>query len=91
MWNNLSNATSKYAFVLENQLDRDGNRDYSLIGHKKGYELGYIAGSGDAQNMYVKVDPESKATPPRDITDIQADYSSLVNSMDAANMSEYTE
>ena len=60
LWYNKSNATSKYSFILENYLDRDGNRDYPLSGHYSDYEIGYIGGPGDAQNMYVKVDPESK-------------------------------
>jgi len=42
LWYNKSNATSKYTFVLENYLDRDGNRSYPLIGHQTDYEMGYI-------------------------------------------------
>ncbi len=90
LWYNRTNATSKYSFILENYLDRDGNRDYPLSGHHSDYEMGYIGGPGDAQNMYVKVDPESKGTLSKDITDIQADYGSLVNLLDAANVAEYS-
>lgn len=41
-WYNQGNATSKYAFTLENYLDRDGNRGYPLAGHKSDYEIAYI-------------------------------------------------
>ncbi|MDD2745687.1 MAG: VCBS repeat-containing protein, partial [Candidatus Gracilibacteria bacterium] len=88
-WYNKSNATSKYSFILENYLDRDGNRDYPLIGQHKDYEMAYIGGPGDAQNMYVKLDPESKGNLPKSITDIQAEYGSLTNLLDGANISAY--
>lgn len=89
LWYNKSNATSKYSFVLENYLDRDGNRDYPLIGQHKDYEMAYIGGPGDAQNMYVKLDPESKGNLPKNITDIQAEYGSLTNLLDGANIGAY--
>ena len=89
LWYNESNATNKYAFVLENYLDRDGNRDYPLSGMKKDYEMAYIGGNGDAQNMYVKVDPEAKIAPPREITDIQSEYGSLSNLLAGSNISSY--
>jgi len=89
LWYNKSNATSKYSFILENYLDRDGNRDYPLSGHYSDYEMGYIGGPGDAQNMYVKVDPESKGRLPTEITDIQQKYQSLFNTLDAANIGKY--
>lgn len=89
LWYNKSNATSKYSFILENYLDRDGNRDYPLSGHRSDYEMGYIGGPGDAQNMYVKVDPESKGILPKGISDIQADYGSLMNKLDAANIVQH--
>ncbi len=82
LWYNERNATSKYAFVLENYLDTDGNREYPLAGKRSGYELGYIGGPGDAQNMYVKIDPEAKIAPPKEITDIQTDAASLTQSME---------
>lgn len=89
LWYNKSNATSKYSFILENYLDRDGNRDYPLSGHYSDYEMGYIGGPGDALNMYVKVDPESKGRLPSEITDIQQRYQSLFNTLDAANIGQY--
>lgn len=89
LWYNKSNATSKYSFILENYLDRDGNRDYPLSGHHSDYEMGYIGGPGDAQNMYVKLDPESKGKLPSDLSDIQEQYQSLFNTLDAANIGQY--
>jgi hypothetical protein len=91
LWYNERNATSKYAFVLENYLDTDGNRDYPLAGKRSGYELGYIGGPGDAQNMYVKIDPEAKNAPPKEISDIQTDASSLTQLLDGANISSFQE
>ncbi len=91
LWYNEANATSKYGFILENYLDSDGNHDYPLAGQRSNYEMAYIGGPGDAQNMYVKVDPEAKTTPPKEITDVQTDYSTLINLLDGANMSSYTE
>ena len=56
---------------------------------KKDYEMAYIGGNGDAQNMYVKVDPEAKIAPPREITDVQTEYSSLSNLLAGSNITSY--
>ncbi len=66
-WNNLNTVSSKYKFVFENylsdQLWSDDDNFY-LAKNKKQYELAYIWAPWDAQNMYVKLDPEEKAENP---------------------------
>jgi hypothetical protein len=91
LWYNEENATSKYAFILEKYLDSDGNSPYPLAGLKKDYEIAYIGGNGDAQNMFVKIDPEAKNPVPTAITDIQTEANSLANLLAGANISSYTE
>lgn len=91
IWYNQTNATSKYAFILENYLDRDGNREYPLAGHKSDYEIAYIGGPGDAANMYVKLDPAAKSGPPPGISEIQADYGAHLNMLHATNISSFNE
>ena len=91
LWYNEDNATSKYAFVLENYLDSDGNSPYPLAGHKKDYEIAYIGGLGDAQNMLVKIDPEAKNPIPKSITDTQGEASALANVLAGANINSYSE
>lgn len=91
LWYNLRNATSKYAFTLENSLDRDGNVGYPPPGHKSDYEMAYIAGSGDAENMHLKIDPASKDGAPPEITSIMSEYNALDNLLQGANVSDFNE
>ncbi len=91
LWYNLRNATSKYAFVLEHGLDRDGNSSYPLPGHKSDYEMAYIAGSGDAQNLFLKIDPAAKGILPPEISDIQNEANTLQNLLDGANVGDFNE
>lgn len=91
LWYNLRNATSKYAFVLEHHLDMDGNADYPISGHKSDYEMAYIGGLGDAKNMYLKIDPTTKAGPDPSIAAIQNEHGSLVSMLDGANVSDFEE
>lgn len=66
-WNNLDTVSSKYKFIFQEYLSNEfeGN-DYGfhLPKAKKSYELAYMAAPGDAQNMYVKLDPELKGVHP---------------------------
>jgi hypothetical protein len=66
-WNNLDTASSKYKFIFQEYLSNEfvGN-DYGfhLPRAKKSYEVAYMAAPGDAQNMYVKLDPELKGIHP---------------------------
>ncbi|MFZ4461251.1 MAG: hypothetical protein ACOYN2_01555 [Patescibacteria group bacterium] len=87
----MRNATSKYAFALEHNLDRDGNADYPLPGHKSDYEMAYIAGSGDAQNMHLKIDPAAKDGAPPEIADIMNQYNAVNNLLQGANISDFNE
>ena len=91
LWYHLRNATSKYAYVLEHDLDRDGNADYALPGHKSDYEMAYIAGSGDARGLHLKIDPEAKAGPAPDITEIQNQNGALQSALDGANIGDFSE
>ena len=86
LWNNISNATEKYAFVLEHSLDIDGNSVAPVSGHKSDYELAYIGGLGDASNLRLKVDPGSKGGLPSDVLDIQNRSNELVNLLSASNV-----
>jgi uncharacterized repeat protein (TIGR01451 family) len=66
-WNNLNTVSSKYKFIFQEYLSNEfeGN-DYGfhLPKAKKSYEVAYMAAPGDAQNMYVKLDPELKGIHP---------------------------
>jgi len=65
-WNNLNSVSAKYKFIFENYLSDqfDNDFNFNLPKNKKLYEIAYLAWFGDASNMYVKVDPESKAENP---------------------------
>lgn len=62
-WSNLNSVSAKYKFILEYYLSDQfwgNNFDFILPKNKKIYEIAYLWASWDAQNMYVKIDPESK-------------------------------
>ncbi|MDD3145600.1 MAG: hypothetical protein PHV23_05865, partial [Candidatus Gracilibacteria bacterium] len=65
-WNNLNSVSSKYGFVFENYLSNQfgSNDKYFLPKNKKTYEIAYLGASGDASNMFIGIDPESKAINP---------------------------
>ncbi len=62
-WNSLNTPSAKYKFIFENYLSDQfaGEAEYNLPKNKKSYEIAYLGAPGDAQNMYVKLDPESKS------------------------------
>lgn len=62
-WNSLNTPSAKYKFIFENYLsDQFEDEDkYNLPKNKKSYEIAYLGAPGNAQNMYVKLDPESKS------------------------------
>jgi len=88
-WNNLNTVSSKYKFIFENYLGNqfEGN-DYGfhLPKSKKLYETTYLSAPWDAQNMYVKLDPEQKGVHP--YADILAQNIALNNTIAAANVWE---
>lgn len=86
VWNNLANATAKYAFLLEHHLDIDGNAAYPLAGHKNDYEISYLVGKGDARNMYVKIDPAAKDGPGAEVSDILSSAAEQLAAIDASNV-----
>ncbi len=66
-WNNLTTISSKYKFIFKNYLSNQfqgNNYSFPLPRSKKSYETAYFAAPGDAQNMYIKLDPEMKGTHP---------------------------
>ncbi|MDD2870584.1 MAG: VCBS repeat-containing protein [Candidatus Gracilibacteria bacterium] len=66
-WNNLNSVSAKYGFIFDNYLvDQFGEQEsnYLLSKNKKQYEISYLGAPGDAQNMYVKMDPKAKAENP---------------------------
>lgn len=90
-WNNLDTVSSKYKFIFQEYLSNEfeGN-DYAfhLPKAKKSYEIAYMAAPGDAQNMYVKLDPELKGIHP--YADIISANISLQTTINAANIGDPT-
>ena len=79
-WNNLTNISSKYKFVIENYLSDQiwGNDfDFILPKNKKEYEVAYLWAIWDTQNMYIKMDPEEKEEDSSVYDDIYSDNSLL--------------
>lgn len=87
IWYVKRNATEKYAFLLEHDLDIDGNFDAPLAGHKSDYEMAYIGGLGSADHMALKVDPEAKLPLEASVADIGSDVSELQGLLDGTNAS----
>lgn len=56
----MRNATLKYSNTLERSLNIDGEKNISANNTKNDYEIAYLGAPGNAQNMYLKVDPEAK-------------------------------
>ncbi len=65
-WNNLDSIAQKYQFIFENYLSDQfwNDSEYSLPKNKKSYEIAYLWAPWDAQNMYIKVDPDNKGKHP---------------------------
>jgi len=86
-WNNLDNIASKYKFIFQEYLSNQftGN-DYNfhLPKSKKSYEIAYYAAPGDAQNMYVKLDPDLKWIHP--YADIISNYLALNTTIMGSNV-----
>ncbi len=80
-WNSLNNISAKYKFVFENylsdQVSKDTDFDYILSKNKKQYEIAYIGWHWDAENMYIKMDPNGEKDNP--YSDIIATNESLNN------------
>jgi hypothetical protein len=86
-WNNLDSVASKYKFIFQEYLSNqfEGN-DYNfhLPKSKKSYEIAYFSAPGDAQNMYVKLDPELKGIHP--YSDIISQYITLNTLVSGSNI-----
>ena len=67
-WRNLWTPSSKYKFIFENYLTNQFEGEellpFVLPRHKNSYEIGYFAAPWDAENMYVKLDPDQKMIHP---------------------------
>ncbi len=86
-WNNLDSVASKYKFIFEEYLSNQfewNDYNFHLPKSKKSYEIAYFAAPGDAQNMYVKLDPELKGIHP--YADIISQYISLNTTIAGANV-----
>lgn len=86
-WNNLTSISAKYKFVFENYLSDEiwwSPYDFHLVKNKKLYEIAYLWAPWDAQNMYVKLDPEEKADNP--YPNVISDNSLLNNQLLASNV-----
>jgi hypothetical protein len=88
LWNNMKNATLKYSSTLERSLNIDGEKKISADDKKNNYEIAYLGAPGDAQNMYLKVDPEAKGPVPKDVSDIMNQVNNYHNLMDGSNTSD---
>lgn len=79
-WKNLNSVSAKYKFVFENYLSDQftwNSYNFWLPKNKKMYEVAYLWAPWDAENMYIKMDPESKNINP--YADIMWDNASLYN------------
>lgn len=67
VWNNLETIGAKYKFIFQYYLWDQFQRDdfhFFLPKNKKNYEITYLGAPWDAQNMYIKMDPEDKSENP---------------------------
>ncbi len=81
-WNNLNSVSAKYGFIFDHYLTDqfwEPDKKYYLPRNKKQYEVAYLWAVWDAANMYVKLDPESKADNP--YADILSDNTKLSSNM----------
>jgi len=86
-WNNLDSVASKYKFIFQEYLSNqfEGNEyNFHLPKSKKSYEIAYFSAPGDAQNMYVKLDPELKGIHP--YADIISQYIALNTTISSSNV-----
>ena len=86
-WNNLTSSSAKYSFIFDNYLTDqfwDDNSNYFLPKNKKEYEIAYLWAPWNAQNMYIKMDPEWKADNP--YADIISDNINISSSLFASNI-----
>ena len=63
-WNNLGSISGKYGFMIEYYLSDQfwwNPFEFILPKNKKEYEISYLWADWDAQNMYIKMDPNWKA------------------------------
>ncbi|EKE29579.1 MAG: hypothetical protein ACD_2C00141G0001 [uncultured bacterium (gcode 4)] len=58
LWLNLNSAELKYKYVFEHYLDIDGNASSMDAWHKDDYEIAYLGGKWDAEDMYIRLNPE---------------------------------
>jgi hypothetical protein len=92
-WNNLTSVSAKYAFIFDNYLTdqfwvAEQNNKYYLPKNKKQYEISYLWANWDAENMYIKLDSESKAENP--YWDIIGDNINLWSTLFGANIWDQT-
>jgi hypothetical protein len=83
----MKNATLKYSSTLERSLDIDGEQKISADDKKNDYEIAYLGAPGDARNMYLKVDPEAKSPPPKEVSDIMDQVNNYHGLIDGSNIS----
>ncbi len=78
-WKNLNSVSAKYKFIFENYLSDQfmwNNYKFWLPKNKKMYEMAYLWAPWDAENMYIKMDPNWKAENP---------YASIISANSALN------
>lgn len=88
-WKNMTNISAKYKFVFENYLSDEfgvNTFGFHLPKNKKSYEIAYLWAPWDANNMYIKLDPEEKWENP--YADIIAQNIALNTSLFSYNLTE---
>ncbi len=90
IWNNLKNATAKYAYIFEHYLDEKGSEKAILPLHRWDYEIAYLWGDWDTKNMQVRLDPElnDEDSMSDDMKNSIGSYQSTRAKIDAANITE---
>lgn len=90
-WSNLKSISAKYWFIFDNYLiDQFWEQDNNILlpANKKLYEIAYLWAKWNAQNMYIKMDPnEEKDNPYSDIFSKNINISSLLFSSNITDSS----
>ncbi|EKE27248.1 MAG: hypothetical protein ACD_3C00233G0001 [uncultured bacterium (gcode 4)] len=92
LWLNMNSAELKYKYVFEHYLDIDWNAKSLDAGHKNDYEIAYLGGKWDAENMYVRLNPEkSQDNMTNDKTkNIASNYARFQATLAASKMTNQT-
>ncbi|MDD2566021.1 MAG: VCBS repeat-containing protein [Candidatus Gracilibacteria bacterium] len=88
LWQNLNSIELKYQYVFEHNLDIDGNSPSVDAGHRSDYEVVYLGGKGDSNNMFIKLDPEKSKEDKGAALDIKNKFLAFKSALDASKISK---